>query len=244
MGGKSYGEAFLRLNTSLVVQDWFTPVEWSMLNAEDIDLGSGGPVLIPGTSPPLLVGGGKEGKLYVVDSTSMGHLGVTDDMNTQEWPLVPPPDARSIYGSPVLWTGSPTQTLFIWAVGDFVRKFAMTGATFNETPVALGTVSNLQVGGQDPVGNLAITSSGSTAGTGILWGMRPNANPDHTTVAGTFYAFSADDLHTLWSSAMNSARDGMGSYAKFVPPTVANGKVYLATHSNQLLVYGLLGDAQ
>ena len=31
----------------------------------------------------------------------------------------------------------------------------------------------------------------------------------------------------------------MGNFAKFVPPTVANGKVYLATFSGQLDVYGL-----
>ena len=39
---------------------------------------------------------------------------------------------------------------------------------------------------------------------------------------------------------MLSARDAIGNYAKFVAPTVANGKVYMATFSNRLKVYGLL----
>jgi len=39
---------------------------------------------------------------------------------------------------------------------------------------------------------------------------------------------------------MNEARDDMGNFAKFCPPTIANGKVYLSTFSNQLVVYGLL----
>jgi hypothetical protein len=39
---------------------------------------------------------------------------------------------------------------------------------------------------------------------------------------------------------MNSARDDTGVFAKFCPPTVAGGKVYLATFSDQLNVYGLL----
>ena len=38
------------------------------------------------------------------------------------------------------------------------------------------------------------------------------------------------------------ARDAVGNLAKFVAPTVANGKVYLATFSNRLNVYGLLPE--
>ncbi|MET9179036.1 hypothetical protein ABZX88_12525 [Kitasatospora aureofaciens] len=44
----------------------------------------------------------------------------------------------------------------------------------------------------------------------------------------------------LWNSKMNAARDDVGLFAKFVPPTGANGKVYLATFSEALNVYGLL----
>ena len=40
---------------------------------------------------------------------------------------------------------------------------------------------------------------------------------------------------------MNSARDNFGNFAKFVPPLVVNGRVYVATFSNQVAVYGLLG---
>ena len=54
------------------------------------------------------------------------------------------------------------------------------------------------------------------------------------------YAYDASNLtNELWDSQQNSARDGLGNWAKFNAPTVANGKVYLATFSGQLLVYGL-----
>jgi hypothetical protein len=39
---------------------------------------------------------------------------------------------------------------------------------------------------------------------------------------------------------MNPGRDRLGTFAKFVPPTVANGRVYMATFSNRIAVYGLL----
>jgi len=50
----------------------------------------------------------------------------------------------------------------------------------------------------------------------------------------------------LWNSEQNAARDKVGMFAKFCPPVVANGKVYLATfhddsqQQNKLVVYGLL----
>jgi hypothetical protein len=89
---------------------------------------------------------------------------------------------------------------------------------------------------------LSISSNGSTAGTGIVWAAAPlSGNANVSTVPGQLLAFDASDLtHELWDSQQNSARDGVGNFAKFNPPTVANGKVYLPTFSQQLVVYGLL----
>ena len=46
----------------------------------------------------------------------------------------------------------------------------------------------------------------------------------------------------MWNST-GDPNDNPGNYAKFNCPTIANGKVYLASFSNQLLVYGLTGNA-
>jgi outer membrane protein assembly factor BamB len=60
------------------------------------------------------------------------------------------------------------------------------------------------------------------------------------TATGALYAYDAADVSkpSLWNSTLDSA-DAVGTFAKFSPPTVANGKVYLATFSGRLLVYGL-----
>jgi hypothetical protein len=59
-------------------------------------------------------------------------------------------------------------------------------------------------------------------------------------VPGILQAFDATDVtHELWNSNMSGKRDSVGKFAKFVAPTIANGKVYLATFSNKLNVYGL-----
>ena len=61
---------------------------------------------------------------------------------------------------------------------------------------------------------------------------------------GYLEAFDATDLSSpIWTSAVNAERDSLGNWAKYTPPTIANGKVYMATQSNQLVVYGLLHAA-
>jgi hypothetical protein len=59
--------------------------------------------------------------------------------------------------------------------------------------------------------------------------------------AGTLHAFDALNVsQELWNSDMQARRDTLGSFTKFANPTVANGKVYVPTASNQVVVYGLL----
>ncbi|HEY3789130.1 MAG TPA: hypothetical protein VGL71_09755, partial [Urbifossiella sp.] len=65
-GGNNLGESFVKLNSSLVRQDFFTPFDQASLNSSDRDLGGGGVVLIPGAN--RLVGGGKGGKWYLVNT--------------------------------------------------------------------------------------------------------------------------------------------------------------------------------
>jgi hypothetical protein len=86
---------------------------------------------------------------------------------------------------------------------------------------------------------MAVSANGGEPGTAILW----MTTGDHQTagVPGTLHAFDALDLtREVWSSDWNAGRDGPGRFAKFVAPTVADGRVYVPTFSGQLAVYGLL----
>ncbi len=68
----------------------------------------------------------------------------------------------------------------------------------------------------------------------------------HTTVPGILYADNATNMTLLWTNEQNALRDSCNNYAKFTAPTIANGKVYLAsfeqqsTASGQVCVYGQL----
>jgi hypothetical protein len=63
---------------------------------------------------------------------------------------------------------------------------------------------------------------------------------DSNVVPGVLRAINAETLQEIWNSEETSRRDGLGNLAKFVPPLVVNGKVYMATFSNAVEVYGLL----
>ena len=72
-GVNNFSESFLKLTPQLKLLDWFTPTNHVALDKSDADLDSSGATLIPGT--PLVLGGGKEGVLYTLDSRDLGHLG-------------------------------------------------------------------------------------------------------------------------------------------------------------------------
>jgi hypothetical protein len=116
--------------------------------------------------------------------------------------------------------------------------YHFNGSTLDTTPIAMGTIA----APGSPGGMLSISANGSTVGTGILWvSMAISQDGDHGVVSGLLRAFDASNPTTeLWDSQQVTSRDALGTLAKFVPPTIANGKVYMATFANSLAVYGLL----
>ena len=96
-----------------------------------------------------------------------------------------------------------------------------------------------------PGGILALSANDDTPGTGVLWATVATSGnaSDNPPAPGELLAFDAANVsQELWNSSMNASRDGFGNFAKFVPPLVVNGRVYVATQSNQVAVYGLLSS--
>src|ERR1019366_4720609 len=89
---------------------------------------------------------------------------------------------------------------------------------------------------------LSVSANGTNSGSGIVWASHNLVGDANQQVRpGILRAYNAQNVtNELWNSEQLSARDSVGNFAKFVPPTVANGKVYLATFSGRLNVYALL----
>jgi IPT/TIG domain len=242
-GTNNFSESVLKLDPAngLRLLDSFTPSNWSTLDSKDLDLTSSGPMLVPGTA--RLVGGGKTGVLYVLNTTGLGGNTSNDSGAVQEIKA----SVSELRGGPVYWPRSAANggpLLFDWGVNDAVKAFAFNTNTntFAATPSAQGSVTD-QIW---PGGFLTLSANADTPGSGVLWatvavsGDAENKPP----VPGELYAFDAGNVaRELWNSNLNAARDSLGNFAKFVPPLVANGRVYVATSSKQVAVYGLTGGA-
>ena len=234
--GRDYGDSFIRLTTSggLAAADYFTPYNQSYLDSVDLDLGSGAPMALPGTG--LIAGAGKDGILRLVNTANMGQYHASSNSDVQEFPF----SSGIFMGGPIYWN-SPNNgpVIYLWGSGDYLKAYKFSGTSFQSTPVSQnGTQGTAGYSNSVP---LSLSANGSQAGTGIIWASAPlSGDANLNTVPGILRAFDASDLsQEIWNSQQNAARDGVGNYAKFSAPTIANGKVYLASFSGQLLVYGL-----
>jgi outer membrane protein assembly factor BamB len=247
-GGKNFGDSFVRLGwqgQDLVVRDYFTPCNQDFLRTTDLDLGSGGPVLVPGATP-LVIGGGKEGVIYVLARDNLGKYlkspKAPDCQNTnarQEVLAFPaarhghePPHYGNIHGSPVYWKGPDAERIYAWGENNRLKAFPLKNGKLDTGAVKQ---SKFQPPLGMPGGMVSLSADGSKAGSGVVWAVVPlngDANRQRG-VQGIVLAMDAEDVsRTLWTSELNAGRDRVGLFAKFVPPTVAGGKIFVATYGN------------
>jgi hypothetical protein len=159
-GITNYGESMIKLNGSLVVQDYATPTNWSTLNSEDRDFGSGGPVLLP---THYAVGIGKDGNLCLADINNLGHVGnFVQDFSAASL-------GDTVGKSPVYWQGPSLQYLFVSHSSSPTKSFEFTGTNIFTTP--LGTASFSQ---SDRCGGISLSANGTT--NGILWEIDSDSN--------------------------------------------------------------------
>ncbi|MEP7289541.1 MAG: hypothetical protein ABI947_27650 [Chloroflexota bacterium] len=234
-GGPNYANSFVKLSPSLQVQDYFSPYDQQALSDQDLDLGASGVSLIPGNGMLLAAGGGKDGKLYLLNTANMGHFNASNNNNAVQ---VLQATRGHMHNTPVYWNGPAGATIYAWTEQDYPKAFHLgSNNQLDTVPVSTGETSTTGM----PAGILSLSANGSTAGTGILWGTYTPPNVRD----GVLIAFDANDLtRELWTSEDNPSRDRYGIISKFSPVTVANGKVYAGSFSNRLNVYGLLPGGQ
>jgi hypothetical protein len=177
-------------------------------------------------------------------------------------PSQPEISTHHIHGSPVVHD-SPEHGLlvYVWGENDVLRVYRYDPTTHafpgqpNErnqpgNPLARGAVfasNDIKQRLGMPGGMLSLSANQKTPGTAILWAsFPPFLNANLQVVEGELIAYNASQFDSqnrlvmLWRSHQNPSRDDYGNFAKFCCPTIANGKVYQATFSNKLHVYGLL----
>jgi hypothetical protein len=231
-GGKNYGDSVLKLSTAggLTVADSFTPFNQATFNATDLDLGSGGALLLPdqpGLHPHLLVTAGKEGRLYLIDRDALGKFSPKGDQIVEEIPqaLAASFDTPAYFNSTIYYVGTAERSE---QTDEVLRAFHLTNGVINPTPT-VGTI-HYRYPGATP----SISSNGTT--NGIVWTIDSSAFA--TLGPAILRAYDANDItHELYNSTQNPA-DAAGPAVKFAPPTIADGKVFVAGFG-AVTVYGL-----
>jgi chitodextrinase len=237
-GGSDYGDSFLKIDPLGALLDFFTPHDQQYMNDHDIDLGSGGVLLLPdqpGPHPRLAITAGKNGTIYLVDRDNMGHYNPSNDSQIVQSivNIFPHGDfTTGNFKAPVYWNGN----VYFSADKDNLKAFSLTNGLLSTTPTSISALQPSY-----PGATLGVSSSGSTSA--IVWAIqRVDLDPTGVGVRGpgSLHAFDATNLGTeLYNSNQSGSRDTLDYTAKWSSPLIANGKVYVASLS-QLTIYGLL----
>jgi hypothetical protein len=262
-----YGDSILRIHrsaggqsngTGLAIAGWFTPFDQLTLSKDDTDLGSGASVLLPdqttnGLPTHLLAHLGKDGVVYLVDRDNMGQFNLNTNQVVQNFQV-----ANGFWGTAAFWNNSLYFAGAFNGTTDFLKQFAFypaTGQFCSSLPCTPSPASQSTQQYGFPDVTPSVSSQGSS--NGIVWaldeglygyasqnaagGINCSVDPPPAACSGPaiLHAYDATNLGTeLWNSTQGTGNQA-GNAVKFVPPTVANGKVYVSTRT-ELDVYGLL----
>jgi hypothetical protein len=220
-----YGDSLLKVSASLSLQNYFTPSDQSSDDQGDRDFGSGGAAVLadlPAGSPVthLVMGGGKDGSLYVLNRDVLGGFG--DAAAVQMLAI-----GHGIFSTGAFWNNN----FYVAGAGGPLSAYALNTlqAQFSQT-----SVSSVPAGGYGwPGGTPSVSAAG--AQSGIVWILNTHfycTNQSSGCGSAVLHAYDATNLTTeLWNSSL-VAGDAAGNAVKFTVPTVANGKVYVGTRGN------------
>jgi uncharacterized protein (TIGR03437 family) len=226
-GGGDLGESYIKLSSAgaLAAVDYFAPFNFSQLDDADLDVGSAGVALMAdeagsASHPHLMVGAGKEGRIYLLDRDNLGKWQAGSDGQI----VASLPGAiGGLFGNPAYFN----KAVYFGGSGDNFKAFPVTNATLGTSPSSESSASFGFPGGVPSI-------SANGASNGIAWLLESSA---------TLHAYDASNLgHELYNSNQNSSRDALVSYVKYSVPAIANGKVYVGTQES-LAVFGLLRGA-
>lgn len=232
-----YGNAFMKLSTAggkLSVGDYFVMHNAVEESRKDLDLGSGGAMVLPdlqdnsGKTHRLAVGAGKDDIIYVVNRDSMGKFNpANDNAIYQEVARTGDENSQGLGGTGGVFAAPAyfNHTLYYGAVDDSLRAFKIVNARV-VSPAASKTAVSFGYPGTTP----SISANGVK--DAIVWAVENNS-------PAVLRAYQANDLaRELYDSNLQRKRDEITGN-KFITPMIAGGKVFVGTPTG-VAVFGLL----
>jgi iron transport multicopper oxidase len=209
-----------------LAQDFFAPLNAPTLDAADNDLGSGGTVGLPSayfgtaSSPHLLIVGGKEGWLYLLDRDRLGGFRQAaaggDDILSRYGKF------NGIFGRVAVWSGDGGY-VYLAAEWDTLRCFQYRVTSGKPTLVQVAmSPQSFNFGSSSPL----VTSNGVASGSALVWMI---------SATGTLYAW---DALPQGSSLILRYSSGIGTASKFLSPSAARDLIFVGTSDGHVLAYG------
>ena len=159
---------------------------------------------------------------------------------------------RHFHGTPVYFENGTQRLVYVMGENSTLRAYRYTGTTMTATPIALAVPATAASGetaapGGMPGGFLTVSSADAAGSDGIVWSVSPRKShwrdpaamviPPRSILRAFRAAPSGSTIAEIWNSEIDAA-DAVGTASKFQPPLVANGKVYVPTYDNRVLIYG------
>ena len=232
-GVTNFSDSVVKLSPTGTILDYFTPFDQAVMQENDIDLGSSGPMILPasvGSSahPQLMIASGKVGVVYLLDQTNLGQYNMAANQDVGEVDVgFNTTDANNgFFGQPAYWNGN----IYTVIVGDSLRQYPISNGAISTVSTSNST-NTFTFRGATP----AVSANGAT--NGIIWVADITAYQSGGAVI--LDAYDATNVSTQFYSSPSSGSGAAAPAAKFTVPTVANGKVYVG---GQLAfsVFGLL----
>ena len=247
-----YGDCLVKLKPTAggPIPQTYVPSDAQKMFEGDADAGAGGTLTIPGTK--LVIGGGKTGYMFLLNRSTMqavqppitASTSQYSDDNADPWRYKDWYTGPHLHGSPTYWRGPDPRYgyLYVWGEKDYLRQYRFDTTTgkalepaFHHGPVlALDSPPPGKVVIM-PGGIGSLSSNNNVPGSGILWSTLPHNDspgPGTPSISGHLYAFNAETLQHLWDVQFPSL-------GHWLPPTIADGKVFIGTGSDELICYQL-----
>lgn len=237
-----YGDSFVKLapdtvhNSStnqngngwgLKVVDYFTPYYQSGLSGSDKDLGSGAPLLLPSSvgsasHQNLIVGGGKQGTMYLVDTNDMGEYNSSSDNVVQEGTAV----VKNCFSAPIYFNNE----FYVQpGSGGNLVAFSISNASYTTVNSSTDTFSSTTPGCSP-----CLSGTGPNDPNAIVWAVDGNGTME-------LRAYKASNLaDEIYNSTESGSNTGV-SLCRMSSPMVANTRVYVSGSNGALYVYGIYG---
>jgi hypothetical protein len=249
------GDSVIRLaqqpDGTLAAQDFFSPVNAPTLDADDLDLASGGPVGFPvGTTayPHILAQAGKVGVIFLLNRDALG--GREQGPGGTDADLFQSQAYGGLWGHPAVFEQSTSplppdssgKADYLYYVGnhDYLRALQL-GTDSTGLPV-LTDVANSTVTFGYTSGSPVVTSNGTDPSSAVVWVV------DSSGAAGTGASLIAFDAAPQPAPGgglqlQQLADEPIGTASKFTIAAASNGMVYVGTRDGNVLGYGVTAGA-